>query len=77
MSAKQVHTVPNPDQDSSLPWANEVNGEVVSRHHLKTTAVKQGRQDAIAIQAEHFIHNRDGKIGEKNSYGHDPRNVKG
>ena len=73
--AKQVHTVPN--SGSKLKWANEVNGEVVSRHHLKETAQAEGRKLAIQSEAEHFIHNKDGQIGQKNSYGNDPRDVKG
>jgi hypothetical protein len=26
---------------------------------------------------EHFIRNKDGQIGERNTYGHDPRNIPG
>ncbi len=74
---KQVHTVPNPDKNSALPWANEVSRKIVSRHHLKETAVDRGREEAIRLKAEHFVHNRDGEVGQKNSYGHDPRNVEG
>lgn len=77
MSGKQVNTVPNPKIGSAFRWANEVDGEVVSRHHLKKTAVAQGRLDAIKAKAEHVIHNLNGKIGQKNSYGNDPRDVKG
>ena len=30
---------------------------------------------AKARKAEHFIKNKDGTIGERNSYGNDPRNI--
>lgn len=64
-----VHTVPNP---TGSGWVNKVNGETVSRHQRKDTAVERGRGIARDNRTEHAIHRRDGTIGEKNSYGHDP-----
>jgi len=66
-SRKDVHTVPH-----GSGWANKVNGEVVSRHRLKETAVDRGRDVARENHAEHLIHNQNGQIGRRNSYGHDP-----
>jgi hypothetical protein len=34
--------------------------------------VKAGRDLARSRKTEHVIHNLDGKIGERNSYGNDP-----
>jgi len=59
-------------------WINEVQGEPVDGGFLrKEDAVRAGREAAIARRAEHSVHNLDGTIGEKNSYGPDPRNVPG
>jgi len=69
MSKKDVHTVPNA---SGKGWVNKVDGEVASRHRTKDNAVERGREIARDQQSEHAIHNRDGRISEKNSYGGDP-----
>lgn len=68
MASKQVHTVPDPD---GLGWKNTANGQDVSRHQTKKAAVGKGRSEAVKRGAEHVIHNKDGKIGQKNSYGND------
>ena len=65
----EVHTVPNP---TGSGWVNEVGGREVSRHIRKDTATDAGRRLAIQKETEHVIHNLDGKIGRKNSYGNDP-----
>ena len=64
----EVHTVPK----STGGWANKVSGQTVTQHRTKDNAVHQGRTIARQLGTEHAIHNRDGKIGEKNSYGNDP-----
>lgn len=66
-SKKDVHTVPN-----GTNWANKVNGQVVSTHRLKEPAVAAGRRVALQNEAEHLIHNLNGQIGRRNSYGTDP-----
>ena len=66
---REVHTVPNPD---GAGWVNEVGGRPVSNHRRKDTAVERGREIAKERQTEHVIHNTDGKIARKNSYGGDP-----
>ncbi|WP_251040313.1 DUF2188 domain-containing protein [Arthrobacter sp. ISL-72] len=43
----------------------------------KDEAETAGRDAAQADKVEHVIKNQDGKIGPKNSYGNDPRNVPG
>jgi hypothetical protein len=66
---RDVHTVPNP---TGSGWVNEVAGRVVSSHRKKEPAVSAGRQMARQQQAEHVIHNTDGRISQSNSYGNDP-----
>jgi hypothetical protein len=39
--------------------------------------VDAGSDLARAAKVEHIIRNLDGTIGERNSYGHDPRNIPG
>ena len=63
-----VHTVP-----ATIPgWINEMAGKVLSRHQTKAEAVAAGRRYAKRGRVEHTIHNRNGRIAEKNSYGNDP-----
>jgi Uncharacterized protein conserved in bacteria (DUF2188) len=70
MATPAIHTVP-----ASGRWDNERAGEetTLSRHETKQEAVEAGRAQAIRDQAEHIIHKEDGTIGERNSYGSDPR----
>lgn len=69
MADGYVHTVPY-----AGAWANQIEGEnsVRSTHRTKEEAVAAGRQLAIAGKTEHVIHNLDGTIAERNSYGNDP-----
>lgn len=43
----------------------------------KKEAVEKATQVAKNKNAELFVQNQDGKIGWKNSYGNDPRYIKG
>ena len=63
-----VHTVPKGES-----WINEMGGRVLSRHRTKSQAVAAGRRYAKREHVEHTIHNSDGVISEKNSYGNDPQ----
>lgn len=63
-----VHTTPNPD---GAGWVNQVSGRVVSTHRLKERAVDSGREIAKERATEHSIHNLNGQIRRKNSYGGD------
>lgn len=72
---KGVHTVPNPNGPG---WLNELDGVQQGRvQTYKITATTLGRKLAQRLRVEHTIHHKNGRIGAKNSYGHDPRNVKG
>jgi hypothetical protein len=46
-------------------------------HDTKAAAVAAGRDEARRRRTEHVIHNEDGTIGERNSYGNDPRDRPG
>lgn len=59
-------------------WRNEIEGEaVLSTHATRGEAVDAGREGARRRQTEHVIHNSDGSIGERNSYGSDRGDVSG
>jgi hypothetical protein len=71
--AQTVHTVPKGNH-----WENSVNGRPTGVQHQKqATAAAAGRKIAIEKKAEHSIHRKDGTVGQKNSYGNDPRKTKG
>ncbi len=68
-SKKNQHVIPEDDK-----WA--VKGESNS-HRTKITktkkeAVDRARQIAKNKKSELVIHNKDGKISDKDSYGNDP-----
>jgi hypothetical protein len=62
----------------SSAFRNEIEGEaVLSTHAMRGEAVDAGREGARRRQTEHAIHNSDGSIGERNSYGSDRGDVPG
>lgn len=71
---KNQHVVPHQGK-----WA--VKGEGNQKNTLKTDTQEQAITKASEIaknqESELLIHGRDGAIREKNSYGNDPKNVKG
>ena len=68
MSRGWIHTV----HKNGL-WVNEVEGEgQMSSHRTKEEAVAAERETARARRTEHVIHNLDGTIAERNSYGNNP-----
>ena len=60
-------------------WTNQIEGEGPTEHlyQTKDRAVEAGRALARERKVEHIIKNQDGTIGERNTYGHDPRDIKG
>jgi hypothetical protein len=64
-----IHTVYKNEQ-----WINEVEegSEFGGAHATKEEAVAAGRERTQQDKTEHVIHNQDGVISERNSYGHDP-----
>lgn len=69
-----IHTVWKSEE-----WINEVEEgpEFGGSHATKEEAVAAGRRRAQADKTEHMIHNQDGTISERNSYGNDPSNRPG
>lgn len=76
MAKGDIHTVPH-----NGGWANKVEGNdrVSNTADTKADSQATGRDMAIDRGQEHFVHNQDGKIGERNTYprSRDPRESKG
>lgn len=60
-------------------WKNRTQGSesAENRHTDKHAALAVGREMARQRKVEHVIKNKDGTIGERNSYGNDPRQIPG
>ncbi|MCW2787332.1 MAG: hypothetical protein JWP74_3849 [Marmoricola sp.] len=60
-------------------WHCRVEGGSTPFHtsDTKARAVAAGKDRAKADAVEHIVKNKDGQIGERSTYGHDPRNVPG
>ena len=65
---KDQHIVPH-----SEGWAVKSEGASKATQVFRTQqeAIEKGREIAINQQSELFIHNREGQIRERNSYGND------
>lgn len=76
MSSKNVHTTYN---KAARNWRNISEGasRPIKIYQTKQEAQADGRQIAMQRHVEQLIHNKSGEIGERNSYGHDPRDIKG
>ena len=71
---KNQHVVPHNGQ-WSLRGAG--NSRITRNFETQREAIDYGRQIAINQESELFIHNRQGRIRERNSYGNDPYPPKG
>jgi len=73
--AANIHVVPTERNG----WAVEVEGTdgATSHYPSQEEAIAAGTEKAKNVKAELIIHGRDGQIRERNSFGHDPRNIKG
>ena len=60
-------------------WRNRVEGrdQLPGEYETRAAAVEAGRGEARERKVEHIIRRLDGTIGERNTYGHDPRNIPG
>ncbi|MCW2835291.1 MAG: hypothetical protein JWN68_3244 [Nocardioides sp.] len=60
-------------------WRNRVEAieDLQGEYDRKDEAVRIGRDEARETKVEHIIRNLDGTIRERNTYGHDPRNIPG
>jgi len=74
MANKDIHVVPAGDQG----WAVEaVGGGKRTVFASQEEAIEAGTERAKEDKVELLIHGRDGQIRKRNSFGHDPRNIKG
>ena len=71
MGKKNVHTIY--DSGKGM-WKTLVEGQTkpVKTARTKASAMKNSIVEAKRRRVEHVIHNRDGKISDKDSYGNDP-----
>lgn len=53
-------------------WAVKHGADRARSYQSKEEAVRAGREIARHERTEHIVHNRDGRIEEKDSYGKDP-----
>ena len=74
MAKKNVHVLPNGNQ-----WGVKIEGNEKMSKNFDTQkeASGYGKQRAIESSSELLIHGKNGQIREKNSFGNDPKNVKG
>jgi len=71
MTKRNVHTVYNGDRKMWETKVEKQSTPVVSAH-TKERALENSIREAKLREVEHVIHNRDGKISDKDSYGNDP-----
>ena len=69
MAKKNQHVVRRGNE-----WAvrGEGNQRDTSRHDTQAEAIERAREIAINRQSEVVIHDRQGRIRDKDSYGNDP-----
>lgn len=74
MSKKGQHVVPNKGE-----WSVKKAGasRASSTHATQAEAIKAATKVAQNQKTELYIHGRDGRIRERNSYGNDPHPPKG
>jgi hypothetical protein len=60
-------------------WRVEIaaDGRARSVHRTQAEAREAARELARRARSELFVHGRDGRIRERNTYGRDPRGSKG
>lgn len=74
MAKGDIETYNDDGQWKNRPQGNE---RASSTHSTKKEAQEAGRAMAKDRKVEHVIKNMDGKIGKRNSYGNDPKDIKG
>ncbi|KAA0179733.1 DUF2188 domain-containing protein [Cupriavidus cauae] len=73
--AGNVHVVPEADGK----WAVRIEGTdgTGPTYETQQEAIASGTEAAQQAKVELIIHGRDGQIRERNSFGNDPRDIKG
>jgi len=71
MKKKNIHTVYNSERKM---WETKKEGQKkpLTSSYTKEAAQKKSIKEAKKAKVEHVIHNKDGKISDKDSYGKDP-----
>ena len=71
MAGKNIHTVYKKERKM---WETKVEGQdkPIKSAHTKQRAMENSVREAKRAGVEHVIHNRDGRISDKDSYGNDP-----
>lgn len=72
---KNQHVTRHPDGGWQVKGAG--NSRATVRTETQAQAIEKGRTIAKHQRSELCVHGKDGKIREKNSYGHDPFPPKG
>ena len=67
-----VHVVPDGDR-----WKVEVEGGGSGKTYDSHEATRAGRDISRRNDSERLVHGRDGQIRDRDTHGHDPRNVPG
>ncbi len=75
VATKNTHVVPNPTGG----WDIKQSGATRSSGHFRTKreAVGRAREISRKRRSELVIHNKDGRISQKDSHGRDPRSIRG
>ena len=73
--AKNQHITPHPNGGWQVTGAGNSKATVVV--NTQSEAIKIGREISKNQGSELFIHNQQGRIRERNSYGNDPYPPKG
>jgi len=74
MSSKGQHVVPNGGKWSVRRAGSD---KATSVHSTQREAINEARKIAKNQGTELYIHGRDGRIRERDSYGNDPKRTKG
>ena len=73
--SKNQHVTPHQGGGWQVKGAGNQRATVVT--HTQQEAIQIGKSIAQNKKAELFIHNKQGQIRERNTYGHDPYPPKG
>lgn len=76
MAKGDIHTVPDPD-GKGWKVTREGQARALARATTQAEADKRGRATARKDKVEYSLHGRDGRVRAKDSYGNDPRRIKG
>ena len=69
MSKRNVHVV---QRENGWAVVKEKAERDSSHHRTQADAIEAGKKAAQSERSELVIHGRDGKIRDKDSFGHDP-----